>query len=138
MRNASLSAAGLPSTATCLSRDVAPDISRTFFFGTSSALASSSIRARLALPPSAGLRMRTFTTLRPSASVSMPSISSRPPRGVTRRLMAMPELDERQASTRSEDRRVDVIGDHPLDEHDDQDQDDGRDVEAAEIRQDRP
>src|SRR5258708_8366082 len=36
-------------------------------------------------------------------------------------------------SPRSEYGGIDVIGDHPLDEHDDQDQDDRRDFEPAEV-----
>src|SRR5215472_12945615 len=118
----------------CFTREVVPDSRRTLALGTPSALASSSVTARLASPPSAMARTRTFTTLLPFASVSMPSISSRPPRGVTRRLTLMPSDEYLQGSANgSEHRGIDVVGDHPLDEHDDQDQDDRRDVEPAEI-----
>src|SRR5215467_5557373 len=129
--------------ATCFMRDVAPDNNRTLALGTPSDLAKSSVTARLASPPSATARTRTFTTLRPFASVSIPSISSRPPRGVTRRLTLMPVGEYRQGSirdppptARSEHCWINVIGDHPLDEHDDQNQDDRRDVEPTEIGQD--
>ena len=84
---------GSPSTATCFSREVAPDRILTLAFGTPSAFASNSITARLASPPSAMARTRTLTTLRPLASVSMPSMSSRPPRGVTRSAMLMPSVE---------------------------------------------
>src|SRR6185312_17550206 len=125
MRRASPSLLGSPSTATCLMREVAPDRSRTLALETPSDFARSSVTARLASPASAMARTRSFTTLRPFASVSIPSISSRPPRGVTRRLTLTPVDEVRQASTEgstgSENHGIDVIGDHPLDEHDDQD-----------------
>jgi hypothetical protein len=84
---------GSPSTATCFRREVTPDNSRTLALGTPSVLASSSVTARLASPPSAMARTRTFTTERPSASVSIPSMSSRPPRGVTRSATLMPWVE---------------------------------------------
>ena len=74
-------------------REVVPDRILTLALGTPSALASNSITARLASPPSAMARTRTLTTLRPLASVSMPSMSSRPPRGVTRNAMLMPSVE---------------------------------------------
>ena len=55
---------GSPSTAICLRREVVPDRIRTLALGTPSALASSSVTARLASPPSAMARTRTLTTLR--------------------------------------------------------------------------
>src|SRR4029077_15409716 len=143
LRKVSPSAAGSPSIATCFSRDVAPLMIFTLALGTPSALGSSSIPARLAPPPSAMARTRTLTTLRPSASVSIPSMSSRPPRGVPPHPTLMPAAASLQASictvrqrqTGSEDAGIDVIGNHPLDEHDDQDHDDRRDVETAQAGQ---
>src|SRR4051812_37366160 len=84
LRSIAPSFVGSPSTAICFTRDVVPDSTRTSHFGTPSRLASSSVTARFASPPSAMARTRTFTTERPLAIVSIPSISSRPPRGVTR------------------------------------------------------
>ena len=70
-----------------------PERIRTLALGTPSAFAISSVTARLASPPSAMARTRTLTTIRPSASVSSPSISSRPPRGVTRSATLMPSVE---------------------------------------------
>src|SRR5438034_5823707 len=127
--------------AICFSREVAPESSRTRALGTRSDFASNSVTARLASPPSPIARTRTLSTLRPSASVSTPSISSRPPRGVTRKATLMPAVEVRQGSIsypgkRSDHVRIDVVHDHPLDEHDQQNHDDRRNIEAAEIGHD--
>ena len=92
-RKLSPSFAGSPSTAICFRREVMPERIRTLALGTPSAFAISSVTARLASPPSAMARTRTLTTIRPSASVSSPSISSRPPRGVTRSATLMPSVE---------------------------------------------
>jgi len=47
----------------------------------------------VASPPSAMARTLTFMTLRPLANVSIPSISSRPPRGVTRSATLIPSVE---------------------------------------------
>src|SRR5581483_12517202 len=135
-RNASASRSASPSIATCLRREVAPDRIFTLAFGTRSTLANSSVTARLASPPSATARTRSFSTLRPSARVSMPSISSRPPRGVTRSETLMPCAEVRQGSAiaaQSEDVRINVILDHALYEVDDQDQNDRRNIQPTQI-----
>src|ERR1700675_2687705 len=93
LRKASPSILGSPSMAICLCREVVPDKIFTLALGTPSALAISSVTARLASPPSAMARTRTLTTERPFARVSMPSISSRPPRGVTRNATLMPSVE---------------------------------------------
>src|ERR1019366_4189262 len=95
-RRLSPSLAGSPSTAICLRREVVPDRIRTLALGTPSAFAISSVTARLASPPSAMARTRTLTTVRPLASVSRPSMSSRPPRGVTRSATLTPWVEYRQ------------------------------------------
>jgi hypothetical protein len=56
---ASPSCRGSPSTATCFSREVAPDSNFTLALGTPSALANNSVTARLASPPSAMARTRS-------------------------------------------------------------------------------
>ncbi len=93
LRRASPSRAGSPSTAICFSREVAPDSSFTLALGTPSDFANSTRTALLASPPSAIARTRTLSTLRPSANCSIPSMSSRPPRGVTRSAMLIPAAE---------------------------------------------
>src|SRR5882724_5887238 len=100
-RKASPSILGSPLIATCLSRDVVPDRIFTLALGTPSTFAINSVTARLASPPSAMARTRTLTTERPLASVSIPSISSRPPRGVTRSATLMPSVEYRQGSIKA-------------------------------------
>ena len=53
-------------------------------------LAISLISAAFASPSLAAARTRTFSTLRPSASCSIPSTASRPPFGVSRTVSVMP------------------------------------------------
>ena len=90
--------------ATCFSRDVAPDKRLTLALGTPSDFANSPSTARLASPPSAMARTRTFNTLRPSESCSIPSTPSRPPRGVTRNAMLTPVVEVRQGSVKAPSR----------------------------------
>jgi hypothetical protein len=103
-RNASSSSAGSPAMATCFNRDVAPDSRLTLALGTPSDFASSASTARLASPPSAMARTRTFSTLRPSESCSIPSIPSRPPRGVTFSARLTPVVEIRQGSVKAPSR----------------------------------
>ena len=54
------------------------------------------ISAALASPSLAAARTRTLSTLRPSASCSMPSMASRPPFGVSRTASVTPSADTSQ------------------------------------------
>src|SRR5690606_12460187 len=137
------SMAASPATVRILRRVVWPETSATAEAATPRLLARSRVSAALAAPSSGTARTRALMTARPSASCSTPSIASRPPRGVRRTVSVSPspvrvKAPLMPASRRpsSDDGRVDVEHDHPLEEEDDEQQDDGRDVDAAEIGQD--
>jgi hypothetical protein len=53
----------------------------------------------VAAPSLAAARTRTFRTRRPSANGSIPSMASRPPRGVSRTASVMPPVSIRQAAS---------------------------------------
>src|SRR4051794_22365345 len=101
-------------------REVAPPVISTLRRGTLSAFASSATSASFAAPSCGAARTRAFSTARPSLIVSIPSMESRPPLGVSRTLMLTPPGAALKART-SENVGIDVIEDDALDEEDDQD-----------------
>src|ERR1043165_116649 len=109
--SAAPSAAASPDTFTRLMRDVAPPTISTRVGGTPSALARTRPNAAFASPSNGAARTRTFSTVRPSGHVSIPSTESRPPFGVSRTVTIRPSgcalhaaaapLTERRAGCRA-------------------------------------
>jgi len=118
-----------------LTRLVSPERIDTAFFGARSDLASSSISAALARPSSGAARTRAFSTLRPSDSVSTPSMASRPPLGVSRIQTTRPSASAAQGAGLSESEAA--ATDQIAQELQEQKQDDRRNINAAEGRQNR-
>src|ERR1700704_5273384 len=137
-----MSAAASPEIITRLMRDVCPLIISTSRGGTANALARTRPNAAFASPSLGIARTRTFNTLLPSESASIPAIASRPPLGVRRTVTTTPSGAAAQAANiRSEDVRQDIERDAVANEDDDQDENHRRDVDPAHGRQhvtDRP
>src|SRR5215475_2754045 len=139
------SAAPSPETLMRLRRVVAPDTTLTSRGAAPSASARSRTSAALAAPSLGAARTRALRTLRPSASRSIPSMASRPPFGVSRTAIRIPsdatvqgfawsaEPDTGRPERASDDEPEDQVAY----EQQAQNQDHRRDVDAAEIRQDR-
>src|SRR3954453_20809756 len=119
-----------------LMRALAPETSRTSRGGTPAAWASKAIKASFALPSVAAARTRALSTHCPSARCSMPSMASRPPRGVSRTTIESPPaatVQGRSDGMRSVNVRNNVKRDHIAQENDDENHHNGRDVDAPEI-----
>src|SRR5258708_36768360 len=107
---------------------------------TRSSRARSFASAAFASPSLAAARTRALRTHRQSASCSIQSMASLPPRGVNRTTRTRPSDVSVQGRVKavskacgSENVRIDVVNDDSLDQDDDQNEDHGRDVDTAEI-----
>src|SRR5205814_1602189 len=132
-------AAASPAIFTRLIRAVAPPTIATRPGATPAALARSRTSAAFASPSRGAARTRAWSTQPPSARRAMPSSASRPPLGVRRTASTTPSptMDHGRAGAgkASDHVGIDVIDDHPLDQDDDQEQDDRRNVDPAQIGQ---
>src|SRR5262249_4174522 len=141
------SAAPVPATFSRLIRALAPATKATSRGAMPSVLATSWISAAFASPSLAAARTRAFSTLRPSAIGSTPSIASRPPLGVSRTTSARPPastcqgrgsgLTSRPRNVRSDKELEIEPNDQAVEKHQPDDQDQGRNVDTAETGQNR-
>src|SRR5947209_11407959 len=105
--------------------------------GNPHAFAIAAISASFARFSAGGAVTATFRTARPSAEDATPSMRSARARGIRRMATRTPSA----AALRSrslEEARGKVVDDQAPQKHQDQDEDDRRDVDTAEIRQERP
>src|SRR5690606_2914086 len=91
--------------------------------------------AALALPSSAGSLTRTFSTVLPSSSTVRPSIPARLAPGCSRRSTSRQPLPSRKGepSEATAVQRGEDVYEHPLQEINDENQDDRRNVDAAQV-----
>src|SRR5690606_3956856 len=128
------SSAASPARVRVFRRPVSPLAMERLDLGTSSARASSAITAALALPRSGTAATRTRSTASPSSRRSTPSMASRPALGVTRKCSRRPDAPDRNQSDAGADNGgIEVIADQRLDEEDDEEGHQRRQVEAGEI-----
>src|SRR5437764_15441267 len=125
-------AEGSPAIRTILSRLLSPATIARSRFGTRHSLARSSTSASLARPSTGGAVTETFNTGWPSAEWTMPSMRSARPRGVSRAA----RFTESSAALRGdlEQKGGKIVVDQYPQIIEEQNQDDRRGVDAAEIR----
>src|SRR5437764_4659787 len=128
---------GLPAMRTVLSRLLAPPTIEMSRRGNRHAFARTAISASFARFSAGGAVTATFRTARPSAENATPSMRSARARGVRRMATRTPSAAALRGRS-LEEARGKVVDEQAPQKHQDQDQDDRRDVDTAEIRQERP
>jgi len=131
-----ISAAGSPAMRTILLRLLRPPTSARSRRGRPHSLANNCNSASLARSSKGGAVTETLSTAAPSARCAIPSRRSARARGVSRTTTRTPSAAAHNGPSEAPGNILDdVVQEQPLEKHQEQDQDDRRDVDTAEIRQ---